>query len=138
MSLLKKGQTFKWTQECTDALNKLIDIVTSDLVLFRPDETKQFELEVDASQYAIGAILYQRDDNGKQRPVAYHSETLNEAERGYDIFDWELMAVVKGLENWRHLLLGAQHEVLVFTDHANLQHWRNPQKICWRSDISQP
>jgi RNase H-like domain found in reverse transcriptase/Reverse transcriptase (RNA-dependent DNA polymerase) len=99
-SLLKKGQTFKWMQECTDALNKLIDIVTSDPVLFRPDETKQFELEVDASQYAIGAILYQRDNNGKQRPVAYHSETLNEAERGYNIFDRELMVVVKGLENW--------------------------------------
>jgi hypothetical protein len=33
-SLLKKGQAFKWTQECTDTLNKLIDIVTSDPILF--------------------------------------------------------------------------------------------------------
>jgi hypothetical protein len=63
--LLKKEHPFKWTEECTKALGTLIDIVTSDLVLYRPDLDKQFVLEVDASQYAIGAILYQRDNNGK-------------------------------------------------------------------------
>jgi RNase H-like domain found in reverse transcriptase len=122
--LLKKGQPFQWTEDCTAALDKLITIVTSDPVLQRPDQEKPFELEVDASQYALGAILYQRDDNGKLRPVAYHSETFNEAERGYDIHDRELLAVVKGLENWRHLLMGAKHEITVYTDHANLQYYR--------------
>jgi hypothetical protein len=129
MHLLKKGQTFEWTEECTAALDKLINIVTSDPVLQWPDQDKPFELEVDASQFALGAILYQRDDVGKLRPVAYHSETFNEAERGYDIHDRELLMVVKGLENWRHLLLGAKHEVTVYTDHANLQYYRQPQKI---------
>jgi RNase H-like domain found in reverse transcriptase/Integrase zinc binding domain len=84
---------------------------------------------VDASQYALGAILYQWDNNGKQCPVAYHSKTLNEAERGYDIHDCELLAIVWGLENWHHLLMGAKHEVLVFTDHANLQYYRQPHKL---------
>jgi hypothetical protein len=74
-------------------------------------------------------ILYQRDDKGKLRPMAYHSETFNEAERGYDIHDRELLTVVKGLENWRHLLLGAKHKVTIYTDHANLQYYRQPQKI---------
>jgi RNase H-like domain found in reverse transcriptase len=63
-SLLKKNQPFIWTDKCTAALNKLITIVTSDLVLHHPDHAKQFELEVDASQYAIGAILYQCNDRG--------------------------------------------------------------------------
>jgi hypothetical protein len=127
--LLKKGQTFEWTDECTAALDKLINIVTSDPVLQRPDQEKPFELEVDASQFALGAILYQRDDKGKLRPVAYHSETFNKAEQGYNIHDRELLTVVKGLENWRHLLLGAKHKVTVYTDHANLQYYRQPQKI---------
>jgi RNase H-like domain found in reverse transcriptase len=69
-------------------------------VLHHPDHTKQFKLEVDASQYTIGATLYQHDDHGCQRPITYHLETLNDAERGYDIHDWELLAIIHGLENW--------------------------------------
>jgi RNase H-like domain found in reverse transcriptase len=111
------------------ALDSLISIVTSNPVLHHPDHDKQFKLEVDTSQYALGAILYQRNQTGKQRPVAYHSETLNKAEHGYDIHDRELLAVVHGLENWRHLLMGAKHEVLVFTNHANLQYYHQPHKI---------
>jgi RNase H-like domain found in reverse transcriptase len=58
-SLLKKNQPFIWTNECTTALDTLITIITSDPVLHHPDHTKQFKLKVDASQYAIGPILYQ-------------------------------------------------------------------------------
>jgi RNase H-like domain found in reverse transcriptase len=50
-------------QECTDALEKLINIVTSEPVLAGPDLDKPFELEVDASAYAVGTILFQRDEN---------------------------------------------------------------------------
>jgi RNase H-like domain found in reverse transcriptase len=119
-SLLKKNQPFIWTNKCTTALDTLITIVTSDLVLHQPNHTKPFELKVDASQYAIGAILYQRDDHGHQCPVAYHSETLNDAEQGYNIHNRELLTIIRSLENWHHLLLGTSHKVLVFTDHANL------------------
>jgi RNase H-like domain found in reverse transcriptase len=110
-------------------VNTLINIVTSNPVLHRPDHEKQFELKVDASQFAIRAILYQQDDQGRQQLVAYHSETLNKVERSYDIYDHELLAIVCSLENWRHLLLGAKHEVLIFTDHANLQYYRQAHKI---------
>jgi RNase H-like domain found in reverse transcriptase/Reverse transcriptase (RNA-dependent DNA polymerase) len=62
--LLKKGKSFEWTPECTRALDELITIVTSDPVLYQPDYTKAFTLEVDASQYATGAILYQENAQG--------------------------------------------------------------------------
>ena len=63
-NLTKKDTPFEWTQECTDALEQLIQAVTSELVLYQPDFTKQFELEVDASLFAVGAVLFQRvDDN---------------------------------------------------------------------------
>jgi RNase H-like domain found in reverse transcriptase/Reverse transcriptase (RNA-dependent DNA polymerase) len=85
--LLKKEKKFEWTDECTKALDELIRIVASDPVLHRPDYTKPFTVEVDASQYATGAILYQENDEGRLCPVGYHSHTLNPAERGYDIHD---------------------------------------------------
>jgi RNase H-like domain found in reverse transcriptase len=55
--LQKKEQSFQWTDECTKAVDKLITIVTSNPVLYCPNYNKPFILEVDASQYAIGAIL---------------------------------------------------------------------------------
>jgi Reverse transcriptase (RNA-dependent DNA polymerase)/RNase H-like domain found in reverse transcriptase len=62
--LLKKDKKFEWTTECTTALNELIKIVTSNPVLHRPNYDLPFTLEVDASQYATGAILYQPNDKG--------------------------------------------------------------------------
>ncbi len=58
-NLLKKDTTFNWTPECHQALDTLIDIVTSLPVLITPNQDPQFELEVHASQFAIGAILWQ-------------------------------------------------------------------------------
>jgi len=58
-NLLKKDTTFEWTLKCCTSLETLIDIVTSSPILVAPDQECQFELEVDASQFAIGAILWQ-------------------------------------------------------------------------------
>jgi len=58
-NLLKKDTPFEWTPECCASLDTLIDIVTSSPVLVASDQEQQFELEVDASQFTIGAILWQ-------------------------------------------------------------------------------
>ena len=127
--LTKKQVPFQWTEKCTEALDKLIKIVTSEPVLACPDLDKQFELEVDASNYAVGAVLFQKDEQGRRRDVGYFSKALNPAERNYDVWDREFLAVVTGLRFWRHLLVGSSHKVIVWTDHANLQYYRHPQKI---------
>jgi RNase H-like domain found in reverse transcriptase len=77
-------------------------------------------VEVDTSQYATGAILYQENEEGQMCPVGYHSHTLNPAEWGYDIHDRELLAVMHGLRQWRHLFLLSPFQTTVVTDHANL------------------
>ena len=127
--LTKKDAPFTWTQECTDALEQLIQAVTSEPVLYQPNWTKQFELEVDALLFAVGAVLFQRDEEGRRRPISYFSQALNPAERNYDIWDREFLAVIQGLKHNRHLLVGSPHKVIVLTDHKNLAHYRHPQKI---------
>jgi hypothetical protein len=64
-NLTKKEIPFIWTQKCTNALNELIERVTTEPVLWHPDPSKPYELEVDASAFALGSILYQRDNNNK-------------------------------------------------------------------------
>ena len=127
--LTKKGTQFNWTQKCTDALDELIKRVTTEPVLWHPDPAKPYELEVDASAFALGSILYQRDDNNKRRAVAYHSKALNQAERNYSIRDREFLAIIEGLKRMQHLVMGMPHKLTIYTDHDNLCYYRHPQKL---------
>ena len=52
-------------------------------VLIHPDPSKPFIVECDASNYAIGGILFQKDDEGKLHPVAYYSRSLSNVEVNY-------------------------------------------------------
>ena len=98
--LTKKDVPFKWTPECTEAVQKLKKAITAKPVLRRPDHNKPFTMEVDASQYVLGAILSQKDKQGKLRPVGYYSKTLIPAECNYDVYDRELLALVRALQHW--------------------------------------
>ena len=128
-NLTKKDTPFKWTQECMNALEQLIQAVKSEPVLYQPDFTKQFELEVDVSLFAIGAVLFQRDKEGWQRPISYFSQALNPTERNYNIWDREFLAMIRGLKHNWHLLVGSPHKVIILTDHENLAHYCHLQKI---------
>jgi hypothetical protein len=129
--LLKKNIKFVWTENCTKALDRIINILTTEPVLTHPDPEKPFELEVDALDYATGAILFQQDKRGKPKPLGFHSKTLSKEEMNYDIYDKELMAVDRGLDVWRHLILG--QDTTVHTDHTNLTYYRKPQKLTPRA-----
>ena len=128
-ALMKKDQTWAWTDEHQKAFDTLKARVTSEPILMHPELDKQFELEVDASGFAVGAVLLQKKNDGKRHPVGYYSTTLNAAEPNYDIYDLELLAIVKALKHWRPLLAGSPHKIKVFSDHMNLKYWRDPQKI---------
>jgi hypothetical protein len=74
----------------------------------------------------------QRGEDGKRHPIAYFSTTLMEAERNYNIYDLEYLAIVKACQNWRPFIAGSPHKIIVHTDHANLQYWQQPHKISRR------
>jgi hypothetical protein len=129
VALTKKTQAFLWTEDCTNALNKLIDIILDNPSVLQPNLTKLFFLQVDASAFATGAILTQKDDRGKHPAVGFHSQTFNKAERNYDIHDRELLAVYCGLTHYRHLLLSSPFQTTVLTDHKNLEYYRHLHHI---------
>jgi hypothetical protein len=129
IALTKKDHPFVWTKECTQALNRLIDIILDNPSLQQPDLSRPFHLQVDASAYATGALLTQKDDRGKHVAVGFHSQTFNEAERNYDIHDREFLAVFRGLTHHRHLLLSSSFPTTVYTDHKNLEYYHHPRHI---------
>ena len=78
------------------------------LVLAVLDLDKKMRIEVDVLDYAMGKVLLMEEEDRKWRPVAFLSKSLNETERNYKIHDKEMLAIIRGLESWRHLLKGAQ------------------------------
>ena len=84
---------------------------------------------MDASDYATGGVLSMKGEDGKWRPVAFLSKSLNETERNYKIHDKEMLVIIRGLESWRHLLEGAQFKFEIWTDHKNLEYFMKAQKL---------
>jgi len=77
-------------------------------------------MEVDALDYAMKGVLSMKCRDRKWRPVAYFLKSLNKTEKNYEIHNKEMLAVIKGLENWRHLLEDAKFKFKIWTDHKNL------------------
>ena len=97
-NLTKKNQSFNWTAECQQAFEELKRRFTEEPVLIMPDQTKPFQIECDASKYASGAVLTQNNGNGNRHPCAFISKTFSETERNYKIYDRELLAIIRALE----------------------------------------
>ena len=68
-------------------------------------------LETDALDYAIGACLTQKGNDGKMRTVAYYARKMIGPELNYDIHDKELLAIVEALREWRVYLEGTKYPI---------------------------
>jgi hypothetical protein len=103
---------------------------TSAPVLVLPDDDLPFRLEADGSGIATGAVLSQQSvDDNALHPVTFLSKALNPVECNYEIHDTEMLAIIRGLEEWRHYLEGARHPVEIWTNHKNLEYLRVAQKL---------
>ena len=86
-------------------------------------------MEVDTLDYATGGVLSIECEDRLWRPVAFLSKSLNEMERNYEIHNKEMLAIIQGLESWRHLLEGVQSKFEIWIDHKNLEYFMKAQKL---------
>jgi RNase H-like domain found in reverse transcriptase/Integrase zinc binding domain len=118
-------------------------------VLLQPDFNKKFYLQTDASAYGVGTVLLQEGGTGpinpakpRLHPVAYYSATFTPTERNYDIYERELLAIMKALAHWRQYLGWTKEPFTIMTDHANLQYWKSPKNLNrqtarWHADLQE-
>ena len=102
---------------------------TIEPILAIPDINREMRVEVDASDYATRGVLSTKCEDGKWRPVAFISKSLNTTEQNYEIHNKEMLAVIRCLEVWRHYLEGAKLKFKIWTDHKNLQYFMASQKL---------
>ena len=135
IELTKKSVPFHWGETQFKAFETLKTLMCRHPVLKQPNYTKPFFLSTDASAYGVGAILSQEGEinpcmqKPTQQPIAYYSTTFTPTERNYDIYEHELLAVIKALTHWQPHLAATKDPVTILTDHANLTYWKTPQTI---------
>ena len=93
--------------------------MTTAPIVRAPNWQLPFEVMCDASDFAIGAVLGQREE-GKPYVVYYASKTLNEAQRNYTTTEKEVLAVVYALDKFRAYLVGS--DIIIFTYHSALKY----------------
>ena len=127
--MVKKDKKWEWTEKQEKAFKELKERFTKEPVLAAPDIDKKMRIEVDASDYATGGVLSIECKDGLWRPVAFLSKSLNKTEKNYKIHDKEMLAIIRGLEAWRHLLEGVQYKFEIWTDYKNLEYFMKAQKL---------
>ena len=88
-----------------------------------------FAIATNAFKCVSGTILLQTNSNGEWHPCSYLFQSFSPAEQNYNIYDHELLAVIRALKAWRHYLHGSSFPIQVFTDHKNLTYFRKPQAL---------
>ena len=127
--LLKKGAAWSWGPNQIQAFKTLKTAFTTAPVLAYYDYTKRTVVETDASDWASGGVLYQANEDGKLKPVAFFSAKHSAPECNYEIYDKELLAIVKALEEWRLELQGTEQPFKIITDHKNLQTFMTTKQL---------
>ena len=122
IELLKKGVTWDWGIVCEAAFQELKNAMMRDPVLALPDISKPFEVQTDASDFALGGVLLQEG-----HPIAYESCKLSGAKYRYTTQEKEMLAVIYCLRVWRHNILGSKF--VVKTDNIGVSHFFTQPKL---------
>jgi len=114
---------FVWGPEQQAAFDLLKKAFTSSPILRHFDYDREIIVETDALDYILAGILSQYDDEGILHSVAFYSKKHSPAECNYEIYDKELLAIVRAFEEWRPHLEGSHHPIQVLSNHKNLEYF---------------
>ena len=140
--LTKKDQEYVWEEPQQKVFQELKDCLTLSPVLQLPDLSKPFTVQTDTSKLGTGTVLLQQDATGVSHPCAYLSQALVGAEQNYQVYDLELLAVIRVLKAWRPYLISPVEPMIFYTDHQNITYFRQPQdltarKMRWHSILQE-
>jgi len=133
--LMRKDKRWHWDKKQKDAFHALKKSLSRTAHLRILNSTCKKVLETNTSNFAVGACLYQIE-NEQQRLIAYQFRKLSGPEERYEVHDKELLAIVKALQDWRPYLAGTKKPIQIYTDHKNLRNFAttkqlNQQQVCW-------
>ena len=108
----EKGTKGNWTDKRNRDFNKINQELTSLPCLAYYNESKENIVTTDECNTGFGVALWQKQNNGELKPIAFASRYLNDAEKKHSLGELELLAVVWGLERFQFCLYGKQIQLL--------------------------
>lgn len=126
-----------WKTQHLESFRALKKLVEMQIQIFKPSPSHILQVATDASNYAIGAILYQVID-GKCHYISFHSKSLSKSQRNYSATKRELFGIVSSLRAFREFLYGTyfhlhtDHKALVF---LHTQRHLNPMLLTWFEEL---
>ena len=98
-------------------------------VLAHFDLDKEILVESYASEYVSVGVMSQHDSNGILHPVAFFSKKYTPIEYNYEIYDKELMTIIRCFKEWRAELESTLHPIQVLSDHRNLEYFMSTKLL---------
>ena len=98
--LTRKDTPFIWTSATQNSFDALKAAFLTAPMFVHPDPTRPFQVETDASDFAIGAILSQPNDDGTLHSVAFYYLKFTAPEINYPVYDKELAAIISAFTEW--------------------------------------
>jgi hypothetical protein len=126
-NLLREDVAWNWYEECQKAFDTIKERLRQAPVLRRPDYSRLFEFHTDWSGVGLGAVLVQRDDEGREYVIAYTSRSNNRMEKNNSTYAGECLAAVWGVSHFRVYLYGRRFVLL--TDHEPLKWLMTNEKL---------
>ena len=122
----KLNSHFKWGPEQQHAFETLRDKLAKAPILALPDFSREFFLQCDASNIALGAVLSQFDDQNLEHPISFISRKLTPTEQKYDVRSKEALCIVWAVRRLRPYLISKPFTI--FSDHQSLEFLRTHTK----------
>src|SRR5450755_678955 len=132
ITLTRKNKPFFWLTACKDAFRKLKNLFTTAPILMHFNHEKEIIVETDASDHVSAGILSQYDNDGVLRPVIFFSKKHFPQEVNYEIYDKELLAIIRAFEKWRPELEKTAFPIQIITNHKNLEYFMTTKQLSRR------
>lgn len=129
VNLTRKGVPFSWTTTCKLSFEALKNAFVNAPILRPFDWSQDVIVETDSSDYVSAGVMSQYDEEGILHPIAFFSKKLSATECNYEIYDKELLAIIRCFEEWRPELEGTPSPIKVITDHRNLEYFMSTKLL---------
>ncbi|GFV26727.1 retrovirus-related Pol polyprotein from transposon opus [Trichonephila clavipes] len=113
----KDRRKVHWTDDTRRSFEKCKTDLAEAALLSFPRSGLPLSLCTDASDFAVGAVLQQLE-NERWKPIAFYSKKLNETQTRYSTYDRELLGIYLSVKHFKHLLEG--NDFVIYTDHKPL------------------
>ncbi len=129
IKLIQKDHLFEWIEICQKIFEELKQQMMTAFVLKHFDSIREAILKTNFLNYVNDEVLSQYDDENILHSMIFYSKNMILAECNYEIYDKELLIIIRCLKHWRFKLKCINISIKIFINHLNLKYFMFIKKL---------